>query len=180
MTMDALAEEMGISKRTIYERFSDKDTLLREVTRYYRDRTAEEAHRMIDQSDNAIEALFRIMRMTINQMMQMNPNFFHDFRKYHNKVYQEISQPGDVQDLSITRKLLQTGTEQGVFLQGINIEIVNRALHSLFELFSQDSPLVAAGFHRKDMFEHIILPFFRGLSTEKGQKLLEDCKKIIE
>ena len=44
MTMDALAEEMGISKRTIYERFKDKDTLLLEVIKYFKQRTAEEAH----------------------------------------------------------------------------------------------------------------------------------------
>jgi AcrR family transcriptional regulator len=75
MTMDALAEEMGISKRTIYERFKDKDTLLLEVIRYYKSQTEEEAHRLMDQSDNAIEALFRIMKMTIGQMMQMNPSF---------------------------------------------------------------------------------------------------------
>ena len=62
MTMDALAEEMGISKRTIYERFKDKDTLLLEVITYYKQQTAEEAHKIIDQSDNAIEAMFRIMR----------------------------------------------------------------------------------------------------------------------
>ncbi len=68
MTMDALAEEMGISKRTIYERFRDKDTLLLEVIRYYKKQTKENAHNLIDQSDNAIEALFRIMKMTIGQM----------------------------------------------------------------------------------------------------------------
>ena len=52
--MDALAEDMGISKRTIYERFKDKDTLLLEVIRYYQQQTKENAHKLIDQSDNAL------------------------------------------------------------------------------------------------------------------------------
>ncbi len=49
MTMDSLAEKMGISKRTIYERFKDKDTLLLEVIKYYKTQTEEEAHQ-IDRS----------------------------------------------------------------------------------------------------------------------------------
>ena len=180
MTMDALAEEMGISKRTIYERFKDKDTLLLEVIKYYKQKTAEEAHKLIEQSDNAIEALFRIMKMTVGQMARMSPAFFHDFRKYHQKVFKAIAEPGEIRDFSMTGKLLKTGMEQGVFREDINLEIVNHTLHTLFDLFGHDSELVDAGFHRKDMFEHIIIPFFRGISTEKGQKLLADCKSILD
>ena len=180
MTMDSLAEEMGISKRTIYERFKDKDTLLLEVIMYYKNLTKEEAHQLIDQSDNAIEALFRIIRMTIDQMMRMSPAFFHDFKKYHQKVFKQFAEPGEIRDLSITRKLLETGIKQEVFRDDINIDIVNHGIHALFDLFGHNSNLVEAGFKREDMFEHILIPFFRGISTKKGRKLLIDCKMLIE
>ena len=57
MTMDALAEEMGISKRTIYERFKDKDTLLMEVLRYYKNLTEQESLKLVDalHSDKTVE-----------------------------------------------------------------------------------------------------------------------------
>ena len=180
MTMDSLAEEMGISKRTIYERFKDKDTLLMEVILYYKTQIAEESHRLMDQSDNAIEALFRIIQMTIGQMMRMSPAFFHDFRKYHQKVFKEFSQPGEIRDLSMTRRLLEIGIEQEVFRDDFNIDIVNQTLHTLFDLFGHDSSMVDAGYDRKEMFDHIIIPFFRGISTKKGRKLLVDCKNLIE
>ena len=178
--MDSLAEEMGISKRTIYERFKDKDTLLLEVIKYYKERTAEEAHRLIEQSDNAIEALFRIMKMTIDQMMHMSPSFFNDFKKYHPKVFKEIQEPGNIRDFSVTAKLIETGVKQEVFRSDVNIAIFNRALHALFDLFKQDSTLVNAGYDRKDMFDHIIIPFFRGISTQEGQEILEECKSILD
>jgi len=180
MTMDSLAEELGISKRTIYERFKDKDTLLIEVIKYYKLQTEKETHRLIDQSDNVIEALFRIIKMTIAQMMQMNPAFFHDFKKYHPKVFREIAQPGSIRDFSITGKLLETGIRQEVFREDINLGIVNRALHSLFDLFNQESNLVEAGYDRKEIFDQVLIPYFRGISTKKGRKLLQDCKSIIE
>jgi len=180
MTMDSLAEELGISKRTIYECFKDKDTLLTEVIKYHKLQTNEEAHRLIEQSDNVIEALFRIIKMTIGQMMLINPSFFHDFKKYHPKVYKEITEPGSIRDFSITGKLLKTGIEQEVFRKDINLELVNRAVHALFDLFSQESCLVEAGYDRKEIFDQVLIPYFRGISTKKGRKLLHDCKSIIE
>ena len=152
MTMDALAEEMGISKRTIYERFKDKDTLLLEVIKYFKKHTKEDALRTIDESDNVIEALFRIMKMTVHQVAQMNPIFFHDFKKYHQRVFKEFAHPGDIRDYSITQKLFETGMEQGIFRDDLHMDIVNRALHALFDLFGHDSSLVEAGFDRKDLF----------------------------
>jgi AcrR family transcriptional regulator len=180
MTMDSLAEEMGISKRTIYERFKDKDTLLLEVLRYYKNLTQEESLKLIDQSDNAIEALFRIIKMTVGQMQRMSPAFFNDFKKYHQKVFRQFSEPGEVRDMSMTRKLLETGVRQEVFRDDIDMVIVNHAIHALFDLFGHSSSMIDAGFNRKDMFDHILIPYFRGISTKKGRKLLIECKTILE
>ena len=180
MTMDSLAEEMGISKRTIYERFKDKDTLLMEVIRYYKHLTEQESHRLIDQSDNAIEALFRIIKMTVGQMQRMSPAFFHDFKKYHQKVFKQFAEPGEIRDMSMTQKLLETGIKQEVFRDDINLEIVNHAIHALFDLFGHNSSMIDAGYNRKDMFDHILIPYFRGISTKKGRKLLTENKTILE
>jgi AcrR family transcriptional regulator len=180
MTMDALAEEMGISKRTIYERFKDKDTLLLEVIEYYKDQSAKEAHRIIEESDNAIKAFFRIIKVTISQIEQLNPIFFHDFKKYHARIYRQIAQPGDIRDFSITQNLLETGVKQKVFRSDIHIDIVNRTLHVLFDLFGMESHLIRAGYHHKQLFDQIIIPYFRGIATEKGIEQMEDCKSILE
>jgi len=180
MTMDALAEELGISKRTIYERFKDKDTLLREVILYYKTRVQEQANQLIDQSENAIEALFRIIKMNVEQMARMSPAFLHDIKKYHQSVFKELDSPGEFRDLSVTRRLLETGIRQGVFRDDFDISIVNRTLHVLFDQFGPQSRLVEAGFDRRDMFDSIVIPFFRGISTDKGQTFLIDCRPIIE
>jgi AcrR family transcriptional regulator len=179
MTMDVLAEKMGISKRTIYERFKDKDTLLLEVISYFKQKRTREAHELIEDSGNAIEALFRIMQIHINEIEQLNPLFFHDFKKYHTRIFKTLMGPEEIRDLSITEKLLETGIKQKVFRSDINIEIVNRTLHELFNLFGHESSMVDAGFHRKEMFDHVIIPYLRGISTEKGGTLLETNRKRL-
>ncbi len=177
--MDALAEEMGISKRTIYENFKDKDNLLLEVINYYKEIRTNEAHEIIDNAENAIEALFRIMRITVQDMKQTNPLFFHDLKKYHASLIDRFSGERDLRDMSVTRNLLETGVKQKVFRKDIHIDIVNRTLHELFTLFNPDSSLAQADYHRKEMFEHIIIPYFRGIATDQGRALLEDCKNLL-
>jgi AcrR family transcriptional regulator len=180
MTMDTLAEEMGISKRTIYERFKDKDTLLLEVIRYFKKSRTEEAHLIIEQSDNAIEAMFRIMKIMISQIEQMNPAFFNDFKKYHARIFKQLAETGEIRDFSITLKILETGVKQKLFRKDIHIDIVNRTLHTLFALFGHESNLLQPKYHRREMFEHIIIPYYRGISTPKGQALLEEWKRILD
>jgi hypothetical protein len=82
--------------------------------------------------------------------------------------------------MSVTRNLLETGVKQKVFREDIHVEIVNRTLHELFNLFNPGSSLTQADYHRKELFDHIIIPYFRGISTEKGRMLMEDCKNILE
>ncbi len=180
MTMDALAEEMRVSKRTIYEHFKDKEDLLLEVVRYHREKETGEAHRIIDGCDSAIEAMFRIMKRSIQQMRQMNPLFLHDFQKYHAGVLEQLTGHDDIRDYQVTMNLLETGVRQGVFRKDINLEIVNRTLHELFKLFGPDCSMTQDGFSRKDLFDHIIVPYFRGISTGKGLELLEKHRSILE
>jgi len=82
--------------------------------------------------------------------------------------------------LSLTRKLLETGVQQEVFKDNIHIEIVNRTIHTLFDLFGHNSEMIEAGYDKKEMFNHILIPYFNGISTEKGRKLLVDCRTILE
>jgi hypothetical protein len=118
--------------------------------------------------------------MTVLQVEQLNPLFFHDFKKYHARIFKKFAGPGDIRDFSVTLNLLETGVKQGVFRKEIHIDIVNRTLHELFNLFSPNSNLTSANYRHKDLFEHVILPYFRGISTAKGLALLDDSERFFD
>lgn len=179
ITMDALAEDMGISKRTIYENFKDKDTLLSEVITYYKSNQLEETQKIIANSENIIDAMFKMLERMIDTMKTINPIFFQDIKKYHPDIFSQIQEKGDLKDHSITLQILNEGIRQGIFLKEINVEIVNNALHELFNLFSPSSHLTHLGFHRGELFNNIILPYLKGISTGKGINLIEKEGEII-
>jgi AcrR family transcriptional regulator len=180
ITMDSLAEEMGISKRTIYENFRDKDTLLLEVVSYFKINQLKEANRIIEESEHVVIALFELLNGMINNMKRVNPLFFHDMKRYHPQIFTQLQEKGDIRDHSITRTILDQGVKQGIFMPHFNLQIVNLALHELFSLFSPDSNLTQADYHREELFDNIIIPYLRGISTKKGMALIDQHRNIIQ
>ncbi|HKK62638.1 MAG TPA: TetR/AcrR family transcriptional regulator [Bacteroidales bacterium] len=179
ITMDALAEDMGISKRTIYENFKDKDTLLIEVITFHKKKQLSDLQKIIKEKQNIVDAMFSLLHESINNMKQVNPMFFHDLKKYHPQIFSQLKEKGDIRDYSITMRILTEGKKQAVFRNDLNLELVNEALHELFKLFSPESKLTSEGYHRAELFNNIIIPFLRGISTEKGVMLI-DKKELIK
>jgi TetR/AcrR family transcriptional regulator, cholesterol catabolism regulator len=178
VTMDSLAEEMGISKRTIYENFRDKDELLLESIRFFKLKHFQEVNEVIRTSENVIVALFSLLHSMINMLKQVNPLFFQDLKRYHSHIFSKLEEDGDLKDHSITRRILNDGIEQGIFKTSFNLEIVNLAIHEMFEMFSPGSNLTTRGYHRAEIFNNIMIPYLAGLATEKGKRLIEEQGKI--
>lgn len=178
VTMDTLAEEMGVSKRTIYENFKDKDELLLKVIKFFKLRQIHEANEVIRTSENVIVALFSLLRGMINTLKQVNPLFFQDIKKYHSHIFLHLEEDGDLKDHSVTRRILKDGINQGIFKSTYNLELVNLAIHEMFNMFSPDSNLTTKGYDRAEMFNNIMIPYLTGLATEKGKRLIEEQGKI--
>jgi AcrR family transcriptional regulator len=173
ITMDTLADDMGISKRTIYENFKDKDTLLMEVISYFKKVQLKQANEILSDSENVIVAMFRLLEVMIRSMKQINPLFFQDAKKYHANIFAKMQEKGDLRDHSVTRRILSEGVAQEIFRKEHNLEIVNATLHELFNLFSPESYLTSEGYHRGELFDDIIIPYLRGIATAKGIKLID-------
>ena len=86
VTMDSLAAQLGISKRTIYEVFSDKDELLVKVLEWMAERQRVLVGRILDESENAIIAIFRLLETNRDHFQNMSPAFQADLKKYHYEV----------------------------------------------------------------------------------------------
>src|SRR5659263_554009 len=80
VTMDMLANQMGISKRTIYEVFQDKDELLQGVLKWMTEKQREVSSRILNESENVIEAIFKMLDLMKDHFQNMSPAFMMDIR----------------------------------------------------------------------------------------------------
>jgi TetR/AcrR family transcriptional regulator, cholesterol catabolism regulator len=169
VTMDTIAQSLGISKRTIYENFKDKNDLLAnfltEAIISHKRQTIE----ILDGSKNVIEALFRFGDFNQKTFKGINPCFFTDIKKYHPEVFEKVMNNGENQNQEMTFTLLKRGINEGIFIKEINLEIVNLFIHHSFEFFGKLDEL---NFDHKQIWVSIHLPYLRGICTEKGRELI--------
>jgi len=177
ITMDDIARHMGISKRTIYENFRDKDEIVHLCIEANKQEQRQCKRAAVATSSNVLEAIYLIMFEVATQMDQINPAFITDLRKYHHKLWKESAIKHQEEHIKDLRKLIVKGIEDGIFRDVINVEIITRMLNLQLSEITNEESFPSELFSRSDVFVNIIINFTRGIATPKGIKIIE---KIIE
>src|SRR5688572_25842203 len=86
VTMDDIARHLGISKKTIYQGFSEKDEIVSAVTKMHCNMWEHKTSEIAKSTANAIEELLQFSVLFRDQMKRMNPNLMFDMHKYHRQT----------------------------------------------------------------------------------------------
>lgn len=177
VTMEDIAAELGVSKRTLYEIFSDKDDLVKQVIEEEIKVHKEYCTKQIETSENVIEAIFKMGQVNVEMFRKINPLFFADLRKFHPGVFRKIQKKGKLKDLSFTKSLIEAGIKDGLFSANLNIELVNSFVQRIFDIIHEDE---FKDFGRENLTNSILLPYFNGIATEKGKNLINKYLDIFK
>jgi len=172
VTMDMLANQMGISKRTIYEVFKDKDELLKGVLSWMAVRQREVMAKIFCESENVIEAIFKMLDLMSAHFQNMSPAFMMDMKRYHHEI---LSKPSENDELPYYRnnaEILKRGIKEGIFRKDIDIEITNKCLLEVEKMSNDKSIFPPDNFMNKDVIRAFYVNYLRGISTQKGLDLI--------
>jgi hypothetical protein len=170
ITMDHIANELGISKRTLYETFTDKDDLVSQAIEEGANVHKKICYKIISESDNVIEAIFKIGKLNNDMFGKISPMFFEDLKKFHSEVFDRIHQKGQIRDYKLTESLFAKGVEEGVISNNLNIEVVNIFVHKIIDIVHTEE---MKQFRNEEILQSAFLPYLIGISTEKGRELIE-------
>jgi AcrR family transcriptional regulator len=171
ITMDMIAEQLGISKRTIYENFKDKDELLKRCIETGMSQQKKIQSDILKDSANVIEAMLRIVNHNVKILNSINPIFFYDIKKYYQEGKNSIEH-NDRQNLSQIVDLLERGIREGLFRSAINVEIVANLFFEQFRIMNNQDVFPEERFSKAEIFENIVINFMRGIATEEGLSLI--------
>ncbi len=172
VSMDDIASAMGISKKTIYQFFPDKESLVADVVKMIINNNEDncEQDRLI-----AVDAIHEVL-LAINQMsnlfQHMNPSLIFDLQKYYQQGYSIFHSHRNNYIQKIIRENLKRGIAEGFYREEIDIDILTRLridtilipFHPEFQL-SVKAPLV-------DAAKELSIHFLFGVVSPKGYKLL--------
>jgi len=177
ITMDDIAKHIGISKKTIYENFRDKNDLLKQGLLYHKNIQDTNIKLVIANSENVLEAIYKVMFEASKHMHKINPSFFTDLKKYHHKICEEFVPRNQKEKMEITLELINKGVNEGIFRNDFNIEMITKLLLYQMNILSDENMFANATYSKSDVFRTIIENFTRGIATPKGLSIIED---IIE
>lgn len=170
--MDDIARELSISKKTLYELFSDKEELLLEVVKVISMGFHQNVKEIICSSANVLEQIFMLYKRVIEHSRKVNPLFFIELIRYP-KV-QAYFEEVHTRHANCTREWLQMGVKQGLLRDDVNYEVFLRQ-----DGFQIDKLLInpeVRNYPPKVIYDSVVLVMLRGLATDKGLEIIKQWK----
>lgn len=172
VTMDDIARKLGMSKKTIYQYFADKNELVIELVRNRMKEDECQMMEMLEDSENVIEQMVKMMKCMEDVLGRMNPILIHDLQKYHADGWKEI-QKFKAQYLTETlEKILKEGIVQGYIRPEIDVRIIARMRLAQVETGFNANLFPPAEFNTWKVQQQFLEHFTYGICTLAGYKLL--------
>jgi len=170
ITMDDLARHLGISKRTIYENFKDKENLLIACI----DALYEEAQRKKEKIFLAADNMVKAILIMLQTGEQWQFNMINDIRKYYPLVYKEHLLRFHNDECRNMEQTIRRGINEGFFRGDLNPEII---AHFFCRQGENVDDKALNRFAFSDIIENIAITFLRGICTAKGIEIIDKYKK---
>ncbi len=174
VTMDDIANEMGISKKTIYQHFSNKTDLVEACVFLLFDTICTGIDTICESAENPIEELYHIKRFVMQNLKNEKSSPQYQLKKYYPKIYGRIKlKQFEVMHESVTENLT-TGIEQGLFRANMDVDFVAR-LYFNGMTGIKDTDLFPQGRHNmNELMENYLEYHLRAIVTKKGFETLNN------
>ncbi|GAA4306399.1 TetR/AcrR family transcriptional regulator [Nibribacter koreensis] len=180
VSMDDVATHLGVSKKTIYKWFANKDELVYECMNQHISGMENTCCQALGNANNAMEAMFQIVEMVRGLMRQVHPTIFYDIQKYHPETWKLWQNHKDGFFLKQTKEHIQRGIKEKLFREDIDVEIVSRLRLAEVEMGFNSEIYPATQFDLQKVQIALLEHYILGLATIKGHKLVNQYKQITE
>jgi AcrR family transcriptional regulator len=180
VTMDDIAKHLAVSKKTIYQFYTDKNEILETLMSQRMKANECEFRKIAKESANVVEEVFATMKHMSEMFSQMNPNLFYDMQKYHPNSWVLFKKFKEECIERIVEESLNRGIKQGLVRADINTKIIARLRMEEVEIGFSPQAFPPNKFKIIDVQLALLEHFLHGICTIKGHKLINKYKEIIE
>ena len=176
VTMDEIARDLSISKKTIYQYFKDKDEIVTSTTKMHMEMEKQEYQEIADSSQNAIEELSQANKCMRKDFREINPSLLFDLQKYHRKAWESWLDFKVFIRESITSNL-KRGIDEGFFRKGIDVEALAIMRVEQVQIAFDDRVFPRDKFDFRELQMLLFDHFVHGILTDEGRSLYETYLK---
>jgi len=179
ITMDDVARELGISKKTLYLYVENKNELVEKVVDYVINLKECDFKKIDDIKMNAIEKLIEVNMHIVASMKDYNPATEYDLKKYYPELYAKMHSIRKERMHQSILENIKKGKEEGLYRKELKEEIIARLQVSRFINMHEDDLFIKKDLERSEYIHELFIYHIRGIANEKGLEVLEKTLQKI-
>ncbi len=173
VTMDDIARELGISKKTLYLSFTDKkDVVMKFIEYSIANQTCNIKEKSEVTGENAIDILLNVSQILISAQNKVNPNVNYDLQKYYPEAWEKIKGFRQEHIFNRIRMNIEQGISEGIYRDDFNIEVICH-LYVLHIEKSYTELLNNTDIKFDELLRTLFMYHIRGISSKAGIEYVE-------
>ena len=178
VTMDEIALKTGMSKKTIYQSFENKDEIVDAVVEEHIKKNSAVCEMHTKNAENAVHEIFLNIETIQELVAEMNPTVFEDLEKYFPAVFIKMYQHKNEYFSKKVKDNLINGINEGLYRKELNIDIITKLrIETVFLPFRQEI-FPYGKFNLGEVQKEILEHYLYGLCTPEGQKLIKKYENL--
>lgn len=171
ITMDDIARRAGISKKTLYLHFANKEEVVNESVTWYKNNTTATCEAALNDAENAVEAMVKILAFFDNMHKRINPMAIFELQRFFPEAYKLFRVMLEERDVVLMRNNILQGIKEGLYRPGIHPDIMARYRLETSLLIFQPNLMVNDRNSLISVALEIGEHFMYGLMTPRGEQL---------
>lgn len=180
ISMDDIARELGISKKTLYQFVSNKADLLDKLFKKFQSDFIESVNRVCSRQMNAIDELLEVSKLVNQEFIKYNPSVVFDLQKYYTEVFNDHIVEEKKYIYKMVMNNLKKGIREGIYRENQDIELVAGLYIQKVESIHEEKLLNQTQFTMERIFEVMFEHHIRGISNPEGIRYFEQRKKQLK
>lgn len=175
-TMDDIASHLGISKKTIYQFFADKDEIVFVVANRHLERDKKEIEAIANNSVNVLEELILLTKQIRKMLSRVHSSVLFDLQKYHPRTWEHFLKFKETCMAESIARNLYAGIEQGFFRPDINVNVLTKLRMEEVQMAFNPQLFPTESYNLLEVQIQLFDHFVYGLLTEQGRMVWEKYK----
>jgi hypothetical protein len=171
--MDDISRELGISKKTLYQHFKNKNDLIYKVTQFELKNECVELDKLCDIHSNAYDQLLIISKYIVRKLHNLNSSLTYGMYKYYPQIWEKLNNQRKEYLLALIKQNFQTGMKQGIYRSNLNSDSITIFYTFLFDIKGFEIYKEGLNSDFDKMFNSLFMYHIWGIANNNGIEYLD-------
>lgn len=172
ITMEELSRQLGISKKTLYQHFTDKNDLVEKTLLHMMSEKECTMKELFEKDMNAVEEVFEMFRLANEMVRTHNPSLEFDLQKFYPQIFKRLREFHRNNIYESTLNNLKKGKEEGYYRNDLNEEIIAKLFVIRIENLMHTDMLTSEDIHSDKFFKEVFKYHMYGILSSTGLQFI--------